>query len=194
MSKQMTVAELKSIVDKQGKCIEELVNAYADQAKLINAITTMTNNIHDKLNEMMEVVYNNTCNCDCNCCNEEEDEFPIEAEEVLPYLCEYYHCDMKTFLERLTWLYQYAPNAFINTVINGIARLVEDAYEGDLRDLDVIYCINTLNGKITPIKKDQIKSYKYFSAFRSQEDAVMAMQAWTNIKKYIVNNCLDAKF
>jgi hypothetical protein len=78
------------------------------------------------------------------------------------------------------WLYDIAklcPVAALNIVLKELAIELDKKYEGYIGYSDEIYVISTFNGEITKVKKDCIKSYKHFAAFRTLEDAQMAYLA-----------------
>jgi hypothetical protein len=62
------------------------------------------------------------------------------------------------------------------------ALTIDSLYPDCITNCEEVYVISTLDGKIHKVKKQQIKSYKNFAAFRTVEDA---LKAYKVIKSYL---------
>lgn len=62
----------------------------------------------------------------------------------------------------------------LSLVLKEIAIDLDDCYPNHISESENIYVISTLNGTICKANKAKIKSYQYFAAFRSVEDAKIA--------------------
>lgn len=190
--KQMTVAELANIVEQQGKCITELTEAYADNSKLIaQVVKTLKaiNDEHKRFDDTLNTLRDNFCKCEC--CNEE----PIEPNDVdywIEELQQWYHTDKATLIYMMKTMQMYAPGAFVSFIINPLARIIDEEYDGKIQDCDTVYCVSTCNGNVCVLPKNNIKSWRYFGAFRTQEDGVYALKVWLNLKSFI-NKLIDSE-
>ena len=179
--KQMTVAELANIVEQQGKCITELTEAYADNSKLIAQIVKTLKAVNEE-----NARFNDTLNTlKDNLQHEDEIIAPNDTKYWLEELQEWYHVDANTLVSMMKTMQMYAPGAFVSFVINPLARIIDDEYEGKIQDCETVYCVSTCNGNVCVLPKQNIKSWRYFGAFRTQEDGVYALKVWLNLKSWI---------
>ena len=179
--KQMTVAELAKIVEQQGKCITELTEAYADNSKLIAQMVKTIKTINEE-----NARFNDTLNMlKDNLQYEEEIIEPNDTEYWMGALQEWYHTDKSTLICMMKTMQRYAPGTFVSFVINPLARIIDDEYEGKIQDCETVYCVSTCNGNVCVLPKQNIKSWRYFGAFRTQEDGVYALKVWLNLKSWI---------
>ena len=66
------------------------------------------------------------------------------------------------------------PMAAFSIVLREIARMLDMKYPDHISKSEKIYYISSFDGRIHQARKDNIKSYKNFAAFRTLEDAKMA--------------------
>lgn len=78
---------------------------------------------------------------------------------------------MKAYLEELD---KFSPGTAFKVLLREIAVDFDNDYEGNIEDSEEIWGISATNGKVYQIDKSNIKNYRYFAAFRCQEDAVEA--------------------
>lgn len=84
----------------------------------------------------------------------------------------------KSFSATCQWLEDIAetnPAAAFSVVLREIAVYLDNKYEGHIEDSDKIYVISTIDGKIHELDKKLIKNYRNFAAFRTIEDAKLAI-------------------
>ena len=79
------------------------------------------------------------------------------------------------------------PGAAISVILRTIAVMMDESYPGHISDCDTVYYHSFLDGKIHSIPTNTInkKAYKYFAAFRTQEDAVKAIKLTQATIKYL---------
>lgn len=77
------------------------------------------------------------------------------------------------FLERLE---RYNKGAYFSLLLKEIAITLDQKYTDVITKSSDIYTISTLNGKIYKLIKKGIKNYRNFAAFRSEEDAQIAVR------------------
>ena len=179
--KQMTVAELANIVEQQGKCITELTEAYADNSKLIAQIVKTLKAVNEenaRFNDTLNILKDNL---------QYKDEMvePNDVDYWMEELQQWYHTDRATLIYMMKTMQMYAPGVFVSFVINPLARIIDEEYDGKIQDCDTVYCVSTCNGNVCVLPKNNIKSWRYFGAFRTQEDGVYALKVWLNLKSFI---------
>ena len=78
------------------------------------------------------------------------------------------------------------PGAAINVILRTIAVMMDKGYPDHISNCDTVYYHSFLDGKIHSIATNTInkKAYKYFAAFRTQEDAVKAIKLTQAAIKY----------
>ena len=76
--------------------------------------------------------------------------------------------------------------AFQSFVLRVIAVKMDSLYNDNIRNCEYVWIINTLGGKITKIPTKSIRnnSWKYFAAFRSQEEAIEAVKLLKEVKDF----------
>lgn len=86
-------------------------------------------------------------------------------------------------------VHNIAPVALLNMILNVVAHEIDLLYEGHINECPVVYVLNTLQGKIVSIPTNDLKkvSYKYFAAFRTQEEAVFAVRIADAIKRIVID-------
>lgn len=67
------------------------------------------------------------------------------------------------------------PMAVINILLKEIAIEFDKKYKDHIRNSPEIYVISTLDGEVHSLDKQAIKSYKNFAAFRTEEEAIEAL-------------------
>ena len=79
------------------------------------------------------------------------------------------------------------PGAVISVVLRTIALMMDENYPDHISTCDTVYYHSFLDGKIHSIPTNNInkKAYKYFAAFRTQEDAVKAIKLTQAAIKYL---------
>ena len=75
------------------------------------------------------------------------------------------------------------PGAVMNIVLQVIARELDSWYPDHISKSEVIYIVNSLNGKVQKADKKVIRNYHYFAAFRTLDDAVFAVKTFNTIKQ-----------
>ena len=97
---------------------------------------------------------------------------------------EYY---INKIANRLNWNYNKTLNYISNlgkinnsvvfhTLLKEIALEIDKSYEGHINELPEIYVISTITGEVNKIKSSYVKNYRNFAAFRSKEDADLAIK------------------
>lgn len=79
------------------------------------------------------------------------------------------------------------PGTAISIILRTIALMMDENYPGHISECDTVYYHSFLDGKIHSIPTNNInkKAYKYFAAFRTQEDAVKAIKLTQATIKYL---------
>lgn len=114
----------------------------------------------------------------------------------IPTDLEYY---INKVANRLGWHYNKTANYIINLgkisnvavfsiLLKEIALEIDKSYEGHISEVSEIYIISTVTGKINKIKSSYVKNFKNFAAFRSAEDANLAIMILTPIYKELFKN------
>lgn len=112
---------------------------------------------------------------------------PVKAPTDL----EYY---INKIANRLNWNYNKTLNyisnlkkinnaAVFSILLKEIALEMDKNYEGHISKIPEIYTISTATGTINKIKNSYVKNYKNFAAFRSEEDANLAIKILYSIYK-----------
>lgn len=83
-------------------------------------------------------------------------------------------------------LYAACPGSVVALILNFIARDMDEDYDNHIKDADVVYTHSTLDGKIYEVKKEDIKSYKNFAAFRTKDSAIIAVKVLNSIIKNVL--------
>ena len=73
-------------------------------------------------------------------------------------------------------LYEVNPGAVISIMLKEIAIELDKKYPDHIRFSPEIYCFSTNRGKIVKLDKTNIKTFKFFAAFRTKEDAEFAIK------------------
>lgn len=78
------------------------------------------------------------------------------------------------------------PCAFQSLVLRVIAVEMDAAYDDNIRSCEYIWVVNTVGGKIVrvPTKVISKNAWKYFAAFRSQEEAIQAVKLLKEVKDF----------
>lgn len=126
---------------------------------------------------------------------ESEEQNNIEDNE---FLNSPVSMDLNFYIEkiarRLNWkiekVYNYLnsidsiyPVAAFNIILREISIELDKQYEDHISNSKNIYAISSINGKISPVNKAQIKNYSNFAAFRTIEDAKIACRITRDIIK-----------
>ena len=79
------------------------------------------------------------------------------------------------------------PGAAISVILRTIALMMDENYPNHISTCDTVYYHSFLDGKIHSIPTNTInkKAWKYFAAFRTQEDAVKAIKLTQAAIKYL---------
>ena len=90
---------------------------------------------------------------------------------------------MNGFLGRV---YEINPGAVISIMLKEIAIELDKKYPDHIRFSPEIYIFSANRGKIVQLDKDSIKTFKFFAAFRTKEDAEFAIKVIDELipKKY----------
>ena len=83
-------------------------------------------------------------------------------------------------------VYTINPGAAISIMLKEIAIELDKKYLDHIRFSPEIYVFSTTHGKIVQLDKDSIKTFKFFAAFRTKEDAEFAIKVIDGLipKKY----------
>ena len=86
----------------------------------------------------------------------------------------------------LAKLYEINPGAVISIILKEIAIELDKKYPDHIRFSPEIYIFSANRGKIVKLDKDKIKTFKFFAAFRTKEDAEFAIKVIDELipKKY----------
>ena len=92
--------------------------------------------------------------------------------------------DTQCIVEDLIGLY---PGSAISVILRTIALMMDENYPDHISSCETVYYHSFLDGKIHSIPTNNInkKAYKYFAAFRTQEDAVKAIKLTQAAIKYL---------
>ena len=79
------------------------------------------------------------------------------------------------------------PGAAVSVILRTIALMMDENYPDHISTCDTVYYHSFLDGKIHSIPTNTInkKAWKYFAAFRTQEDAVKAIKLTQAAIKYL---------
>ena len=90
---------------------------------------------------------------------------------------------MNGFLGRV---YEINPGAVISILLKEIAIELDKKYPDHIRFSPEIYIFSANRGKIVQLDKANIKTFKFFAAFRTKEDAEFAIKVIDGLipKKY----------
>lgn len=114
----------------------------------------------------------------------------------VPTNLEYY---IEKVAKKLGWHYEKTRNylsnlerinkvALFSILLKEVALEIDKTYEGHISEIPEIYIISTITGTINKIKSSYVKNYKNFAAFRSAEDANLAIMILTPIYKELFKN------
>ena len=83
-------------------------------------------------------------------------------------------------------LYEINPGAVISIMLKEIAIELDKKYPDHIRFSPQIYIFSKNRGKIVQLDKDSIKTFKFFAAFRTKEDAEFTIKVIDGLipKKY----------
>ena len=83
-------------------------------------------------------------------------------------------------------VYEINPGAVISILLKEIAIELDKKYLDHIRFSPEIYVFSTTRGKIVKLDKTNIKTFKFFAAFRTKEDAEFAIKVIDGLipKKY----------
>ena len=83
-------------------------------------------------------------------------------------------------------VYEINPGAVISIMLKEIAIELDKKYPDHIRFSPEIYVFNMNSGKIVQLDKANIKTFKFFAAFRTKEDAEFAIKVIDELipKKY----------
>lgn len=83
-------------------------------------------------------------------------------------------------------VYEINPGAVISIMLKEIAIELDKKYPDHIRFSPEIYIFSANRGKIVKLDKDKIKTFKFFAAFRTKEDAEFAIKVIDKLipKKY----------
>ena len=73
-------------------------------------------------------------------------------------------------------VYAINPGAAISIMLKEIAIELDKKYPDHIRFSPEIYIFSANRGKIVQLDKDSIKTFKFFAAFRTKEDALEAIR------------------
>ena len=156
-----SIAQLKMTTKKH----EELIN------RTINAVNVLQKTVSPGVQQVVSHKYPESNN----------------VEAWLNELASFFAITKDGLIATLQILDKISPAAFLSLVINGVARVIDSCYDSNIKKEQTIYIIGKSNGKIYSLNSTDIKCYKYFAAFRTQEEAVCALKLWQNMKRYILN-------
>ena len=83
-------------------------------------------------------------------------------------------------------VYEINPGAVISIILKEIAIELDKKYPDHIRFSPEIYIFSANRGRIVKLNKDTIKTFKFFAAFRTKEDAEFAIKVIDELipKKY----------
>ena len=116
----------------------------------------------------------------------------ITVQEIYDELCSHLSVDTAALhvaiIRNLLNVTLAVNKGAFQSLILRAAAIVLDAkyYKDNIRHCNYIYIINTLGGKIdiVPTKGLSKNSWQYFAAFRTQEDAILAVKILKHFKDY----------
>ena len=108
----------------------------------------------------------------------------IILDDVLDTLCDHGMVGMDDTVANLIDSY---PGAAISVILRTIALMMDENYPDHISTCDTVYYHSFLDGKVHSIPTNTInkKAWKYFAAFRTQEDAVNAIKLTQAAIKYL---------
>lgn len=73
------------------------------------------------------------------------------------------------------------PAAAYSIILREVAKEIDKGYKDHISTRPSIYIISIMDGEIKKVNKENIKTYKTFSAFRTLEDAKLAKEITSNL-------------
>lgn len=104
---------------------------------------------------------------------------PISVDDVIEELIDKLEVEdfeeLQYFLERVE---NVNPGSFYSLVLKTIALMMDEHYPNHISECDKIYVFDLINGKVQQAYTQNIskKAWKYFAAFRTNNDAVEAIK------------------
>lgn len=80
-----------------------------------------------------------------------------------------------------------SPGALLNLLLTVVAKELDKVYDNHISECPDVYCYNSLDSKIFKVPTDHLKkaSFKYFAAFRSNNEAVFGIRMANAIRNLI---------
>lgn len=110
------------------------------------------------------------------------DKVPLDIDYYIERLAKKEGYNKSTMVDLLIELERVNRTACFLILLREVAVKIDEKYEDNIKNSPDIFGISTLNGKIYKIRKDKIKNYRSFSAFRTVDDAKIAL---TILKPFI---------
>lgn len=85
------------------------------------------------------------------------------------------------------------PVATLSILLRTIALDFEKKYKGKISDCPEVYCFGTISGKIYKIATSKVTNWGHFAAFRTAEDAKIAMKICQPILNMMYGEQKDKK-
>lgn len=112
-------------------------------------------------------------------------EEEIDFSDVIDSLVERYNISHDYFDLIVSWLEKSNVGALLNIYLREVAMMLDDKYEDHISKSEKLFVVDSTNGVIKEIPKDNIITYNTFAAFRTYEDAVLACKALKPVFKGI---------
>jgi hypothetical protein len=112
-------------------------------------------------------------------------EEEIDFSDVIDSLVERYNISHDYFDIIVSWLEKSNVGALLNIYLREVAMMLDDKYEDHISKSEKLFVVDSTNGVIKEIPKDNIITYNTFAAFRTYEDALLACKALKPVFKGI---------
>ena len=119
----------------------------------------------------------------------EIDDTPeVDMLEINDRLSKKLHTSMSSTNAFIGSIMQLNPSAGLNIILREIALKLDEKYPDHISNAKEIYILSLLDGRLHKINCGQIKNYRNFAAFRTEEDARTACRAVRHILKVMFND------
>lgn len=122
---------------------------------------------------------------------ESEVKYYHEGENVTYYiktLAEKYNCSVSDMMQLLRNMWKIYPVSALSLLLREIAIELDKDYPDHISNCPFVFIISTADGRIHKLYKAQIKSYRNFAAFRTENDARIACRILRPLLKLLFKN------
>lgn len=101
---------------------------------------------------------------------------PTDLEHYINKIANRLNLNYNETLDYISNLGKINTATLFSVLLKEIALEIDKSYEGHINKLPEIYVISTITGEVNKIKSSYVKNYRNFAAFRSKEDADLAIK------------------